>query len=77
MGQYANTVNAYAMSAARARVYKTQNKLQSYGQTSLMLNVTTAKFKSDIHKKYIKFVAQLEAQRVAELQQELAHLSAK
>ncbi len=76
MGQYANTVNAYAMSAARAKVYKTQNRLQSFGQTSLMLNVTINKFRSDVNKKTIKFVAQLEKQRVAELQQELARLTA-
>ncbi len=75
MGIYADTVNAYAMSAARAKVYKTQNRLQSYGQTSLMLNVTINKFKTDIHKKTIKFIAQLEKQRVAELQQELARLT--
>ncbi len=77
MGIYANTVNAYAMSAARAQVYKTQNKLQSYGQTSYMLNVSTAKFRRDIETKKAKFVAQLEKQRVAELQQELARLQAK
>jgi hypothetical protein len=76
MGQYANTVNAYAMSAARAVVYKTQNKLQSYGQTSLMLNVTTAKFRKDIETKKVKFIAKLQKQRVAELQQELARLTA-
>jgi hypothetical protein len=76
MGQYANTVNAYAMSAARAVVYKTQNKLQSYGQTSLMLNVTTAKFRKDIETKKVKFIAKLQQQRVAELQQELARLTA-
>jgi len=51
MGQYATTVNAYAMSAARARVYNVQNTLQSYGQTSLMLNVSTAKFRRDIEAK--------------------------
>ncbi len=77
MGIYADTVNAYAMSAARAKVYKTQNRLQSYGQTSLMLNVSINKFKNDIHKKTLKFIAQLEKQRVAELQQELARLSSK
>ena len=77
MGQYANTVNAYAMSAARAKVYKTQNRLQSYGQTSLMLNVSINKFKTDVHKKMLKFIAQLEKQRVAELQQELAKLTSK
>ena len=76
MGRYANTVNAYAMSAARAVVYKTQNKLQSYGQTSLMLNVTTAKFRKDIETKKVKFIAKLQQQRVAELQQELARLTA-
>ncbi len=76
MGQYANTVNAYAMSAARAEVYKTQNKLQSYGQTSYMLNVTINKFRKDIETKKVKFIAQLQKQRVAELQQELARLTA-
>lgn len=76
MGQYANTVNAYAMSAARAKVYNTQNKLQSYGQTSYMLNVSTTKFRNDINKKVVKFVAKLQAQRVVELQQELAKLTA-
>jgi len=64
------------MSAARAVVYKTQNKLQSYGQTSLMLNVTTAKFRKDIETKKVKFIAKLQQQRVAELQQELARLTA-
>ncbi len=76
MGTYANTVNAYAMSAARAVVYKTNNPLQSYGQTSLMLNVTTAKFRKDIETKKVKFIAKLQKQRVAELQQELARLTA-
>jgi hypothetical protein len=76
MGQYANTVNAYAMSAARAVVYKTQNKLQSYGQTSYMLNVSTAKFRRDIETKKVKFIAQLQKERVAQLQRELAQLTA-
>ncbi len=76
MGTYANTVNAYAMSAARAVVYKTNNPLQSYGQTSLMLNVTTAKFRKDIETKKVKFIAKLQKQRVVELQQELARLTA-
>ncbi len=74
MGVYANAVNAYAMSAARAEVYKTQNKLQSYGQTSLMLNVTINKFRKDIETKKVKFIAKLQKQRVAELQQELKTL---
>jgi len=76
MGQYANTVNAFAMSAARAVVYKTNNNLQSYGQTSYMLNVTTNKFRKDIEAKKVKFIAKLQKQRVAELQQELAKLTA-
>jgi hypothetical protein len=77
MGQYANTVNAYAMSAARAKVYTIQNTLQSYGQTSLMLNVSIAKFRRDIEAKKVKFIAKLEKERVVKLQQELAHLTAK
>lgn len=77
MGQYANTVNAYAMSAARARVYTMQNTLQSYGQTSLMLNVSIAKFRRDIEAKKVKFIAKLEKERVVKLQQELARLQAK
>jgi hypothetical protein len=77
MGQYANTVNAYAMSAARAKVYTMQNTLQSYGQTSLMLNVSIAKFRRDIEAKKIKFIAKLEKERVVKLQQELARLQAK
>ena len=77
MGQYANTVNAYAMSAARAKVYCMQNTLQSYGQTSYMLNVSTAKFRRDIEAKKVKFIAKLEKERVVKLQQELAHLTAK
>ncbi len=76
MGVYANTVNAYAMSAARAVVYKTSNPLQSYGQTSLMLNVSINKFRKDIEAKKVKFIAKLQQQRVAELQQELARLTA-
>ena len=40
-----------------------------------MLNVSINKFKNDVHKKTLKFIAQLEQQRVAELQQELARLS--
>jgi hypothetical protein len=74
MGLYANTVNAYAMSAARAVVYKTNNPLQSYGQTSLMLNVTINKFRRDIETKKAKFIAKLQKQRVVELQQELVRL---
>ena len=76
MGQYANTVNAYAMSAARAKVYNMQNTLQSYGQESYMLNVTTAKFRKDIEAKKVKFIAKLQAERVVKLQQELASLTA-
>jgi hypothetical protein len=77
MGQYANAVNAYAMSAARAKVYTMQNTLQSYGQTAYMLNVSTAKFRRDIEAKKVKFIAKLEKERVVKLQQELAHLTAK
>ena len=77
MGQYANTVNAYAMSAARAQVYTIKNTLQSYGQESYMLNVSTAKFRRDIEAKKVKFIAKLEKERVVQLQQELARLQAK
>jgi hypothetical protein len=48
------------MSAARAQVYCMQNTLQSYGQTSYMLNVSTAKFRRDIEAKKAKFIAKLE-----------------
>jgi hypothetical protein len=65
------------MSAARAKVYTMQNTLQSYGQTSLMLNVSIAKFRRDIEAKKVKFIAQLEKERVVKLQQELARLQAK
>jgi hypothetical protein len=77
MGVYASTVNAFAMSAARAKVYTMQNTLQSYGQTSYMLNVSTAKFRRDIEAKKAKFIAKLEKERVVQLQQELARLQAK
>ena len=77
MGQYANTVNAYAMSAARAQVYCMQNTLQSYGQTSYMLNVSTAKFRRDIEAKKAKFVAQLEKEKIAKMQAEIVRLQAK
>jgi len=77
MGQYANTVNAFAMSAARAKVYNTQNTLQSYGQTSYMLNVSTAKFRRDIEAKKAKFIAKLEKEKIAKMQLEIAHLQAK
>jgi len=77
MGQYANTVNAYAMSAARAQVYTMQNTLQSYGQTSYMLNVSTAKFRKDIEAKKAKFIAKLEKEKIAKMQAEIARLQAK
>ena len=77
MGQYANTVNAFAMSAARAKVYTMQNTMQSYGQTAQQLNVSSAKFRRDIEAKKIKFIAKLEKERVVKLQQELARLQAK
>ena len=77
MGQYANTVNAYAMSAARAKVYTMQNTLQSYGQTAYMLNVSTAKFRKDIEAKKVKFIAKLEKEKLAKMQAEIAHLQAK
>ena len=77
MGQYANTVNAYAMSAARAQVYCMQNTLQSYGQTSYMLNVSTAKFRRDIEAKKAKFIAKLEKEKIAKMQAEIAHLQHK
>jgi hypothetical protein len=77
MGQYANTVNAFAMSAARAKVYTQQNKLQSYGQTAQQLNVSTAKFRRDIEAKKAKFIAKLEKEKIAKMQLEIAHLQAK
>jgi hypothetical protein len=77
MGQYANTVNAFAMSAARAKVYCMQNTLQSYGQTSYMLNVSTAKFRRDIEAKKVKFIAKLEKEKIAQMQKEIAHLQTK
>jgi len=77
MGVYANTVNAYAMSAARAKVYTMQNTLQSYGQTAWVLNVSTAKFRRDIETKKAKFIAQLEKEKIAKMQAEIAHLQAK
>ena len=77
MGVYASTVNAYAMSAARAVVYNTQNKLQSYGQTSYMLNVSTAKFRRDIEAKKAKFIAKMEKEKIVQLQLEIARLQAK
>jgi len=76
MGQYANAVNAYAMSAARAQVYTMRNPNQSYGQTAYMLNVSTAKFRRDIEAKKAKFIVKLQKERVAQLQQELARLQA-
>ena len=76
MGQYANTVNAFAMSAARAQVYTQQNTLQSYGQTAQQLNVSTAKFRRDIEAKKAKFIVKLQKERVAQLQRELAQLTA-
>jgi uncharacterized protein YajQ (UPF0234 family) len=77
MGQYANTVNAYAMSAARAKVYTMQNTLQSYGQTAQQLNVSTAKFRKDIEAKKAKFIAKLEKEKIAKMQAEIAHLQHK
>ena len=76
MGQYANAVNAYAMSAARAQVYTMRNPNQSYGQTAYMLNVSTAKFRRDIETKKAKFIVKLQKERVAQLQRELAQLTA-
>jgi len=76
MGQYANAVNAYAMSAARAQVYTMRNPNQSYGQTAYMLNVSTAKFRRDIEAKKAKFIVKLQRERVVQLQQELARLTA-
>jgi len=77
MGQYANTVNAFAMSAARAKVYTMQNTLQSYEQTSYMLYVSTAKFRRDIEAKKVKFIAKLEKEKIAQMQLEIARLQAK
>ena len=77
MGVYATTVNAYAMSAARAKVYTMQNTLQSYGQESYMLNVTVNKFRKDIEAKKAKFIAKLEKEKIAKMQAEIAHLQAK
>jgi uncharacterized protein YajQ (UPF0234 family) len=77
MGQYANTVNAYAESAARAKVYNIQNTLQSYGQTSWVLNVSTAKFRKDIETKKAKFIAKMQKDKIAKMQAEIAHLQTK
>ena len=77
MGQYANTVNAFAMSAARAKVYTMQNTMQSYGQTAQQLNVSTAKFRRDIEAKKAKFIAKMEKDKIAQMQLEIARLQAK
>jgi len=77
MGIYANTVNAYAESAARAQVYTMQNKLQSYGQTAQQLNVSSAKFRKDIETKKAKFIAKMQKDKIAKMQAEIAHLQAK
>jgi len=77
MGQYANAVNAYAMSAARAQVYTQRNPLQSYGQTAYMLNVSTAKFRRDIEAKKAKFIAKMEKDKITQMQLEIARLQAK
>jgi len=77
MGQYANTVNAYAMSAARAQVYTMRNPNQSYGQTAQQLNVSTAKFRRDIEAKKAKFIAKMEKDKIAQMQAEVARLQAK
>jgi len=77
MGQYANVINAYALDEARVRVNKTRRQYQSYGQDSYMLNVGIKKFRNDIEKKVPKFVAILEKEKIAKLQQELARLQQK
>ena len=77
MGIYASTVNAFAESAARAKVYTMQNRLQSYGQTAQQLNVSTAKFRRDIEAKKIKFIAKLEKDKIVQMQAEVARLQAK
>jgi len=77
MGQYAATVNAYAESAAYAQVYTMQNRLQSYGQTAQQLNVSTAKFRRDIEAKKIKIIANLEKDKIVQMQLEIARLQAK
>jgi hypothetical protein len=53
-----------------------RNPNQSYGQTAYMLNVSTAKFRRDIEAKKAKFIVKLQKERVAQLQQELAKLTA-
>jgi hypothetical protein len=77
MGIYANTVNAFAESAARAKVYTQQNTMQSYGQTAQQLNVSTAKFRRDIEAKKAKFIAKMEKDKIAQMQLEIARLQAK
>ena len=77
MGQYASTVNAFAQDEAYVKVYNAKRQYQSYGQTAYMLNVSTNKFRNDIAKKAVKYIAQLEKKRVVQLQQELARLQAK
>jgi hypothetical protein len=64
------------MSAARAQVYTMRNPNQSSGQTAYMLNVSTAKFRTDIEAKKAKFIVKLQKERVVQLQQELARLQA-
>jgi hypothetical protein len=77
MGIYADKVNAYAQDEANARVYKTQRRLMSYGQTAYMLNVSTNKFRNDIDKKAAKLVAVMEAERIKKLERELLFLKSK
>ncbi len=54
MGLYANVVNAYAADIVNAKINKRSVRLNDYGQRSLMLNVSTAKFKNDVYKKALK-----------------------
>ncbi len=74
MGQYANTVNAYAEDLVNARLQKCAPRLNSYGQTSLMLNVSINKFRTDVINKAQKLLPDATAKHIARLQAEIVRL---
>jgi len=77
MGQYANTVNAYAQDLVNARLYKHAPRCNSYGQTSLMLNVSIMRFRKDVIAKAQKLLPKATEKRIAELQAEIVRLQTK
>ena len=71
---YAETVRRFAKSEARARVYGTAPRLQSYGQTAQQYGKGTVAFRNAIDKLVPQYIVEIRAEKTANMIKELEFL---